>query len=65
MPDQPPTASPDRAERRERDRGYRKQQWEGVDQYVCTQHPCWLGTYSRVSSFDEADMQQHQAMAHG
>jgi len=68
MPDEKtpdaPHAGPDRAERRETARGYRVQQWEGVDQYVCTREPCWMGTWSRANTFDEAEMQGHQAAAH-
>lgn len=61
----PPTASPDRAERREAARGYRESRWEGIPNYECTTPPCWMGTYSRASTSDEADMQQHQREKHG
>jgi hypothetical protein len=59
-----PTASPDRAERREMARGYREQSWDGSTQYVCLRDPCWYGTWSRANTFDEAEMQGHQAQAH-
>jgi hypothetical protein len=59
-----PTASPDRAERREMNRGYREQSWGGHPHYVCLREPCWYGTYRRANTFDEAEMQAHQASAH-
>jgi len=59
-----PTASMDRAEKREMARGYREQMWEGVPQYVCLREPCWMGTHSRANTFDEGVMQQHQAQDH-
>ena len=65
MPDDQPTASPDRAERREQARGYRESRWEGLPHYECVREPCWLGTYSRASTSDEAEMQEHQRDQHG
>lgn len=64
MPDDQPTASMDRAEKREMARGYRESKWAGLPNYECTREPCWLGTYSRASSLDEAEMQQHQLLQH-
>jgi hypothetical protein len=65
MPDeQPIVAGEDRASKREQQRGYREQAWEGMPHYVCLRDPCWMGTYSRASTFDEAEMQAHQAEAH-
>lgn len=59
-----PTAGPDRAERREQRQGYREQAWGGHPHYVCLREPCWMGTYSRANTFDEAEMQAHQASQH-
>lgn len=66
MPDEtsPPTASLDRAERRDQAKGYREQTWGGHPHYVCIKEPCWMGTYSRANTFDEAEMQAHIAEAH-
>lgn len=65
MPDnEAPQASMDRAERREQSRGYREQSWGGQPHYVCLREPCWYGTWSRANTFDEAEMQHHQATAH-
>lgn len=44
--------------------GYTVQQWEGKDLYACTNDPCWAGTYSRVNTFNEAEMQAHQTLSH-
>jgi hypothetical protein len=65
MPDeQPIVAGEDRASKREQSRGYREQAWGGQPHYVCLREPCWLGTHSRANTFDEAEMQAHQAEAH-
>ena len=64
MPEEMPTASMDRHERREAARGYREGRWEGIANYECIRQPCWMGTYSRASTLDEAEMQQHQALQH-
>ena len=65
MPDETaPTASMDRAEKREMSRGYREQMWDGNPYYLCMKDPCWMGTYSRANTFDEGEMQAHIASAH-
>lgn len=64
MPDDPPTASMDRRERAEAARGYCEGSWEGVVNYMCIQPPCWMGSYSRAATSDEAEMQEHQVRFH-
>lgn len=64
MPD-PPTASPDALERADFERGYHEATWGGRPNYECTTPPCWMGTYSRAATSDEADMQEHQREKHG
>ncbi len=65
MPTDLPTATPDAAERKDFERGYREGVWEGRPNYECIDGRCWLGTYSRASTSDEADMQAHQREKHG
>lgn len=60
-----PLASPDALERKDMARGYREGVWAGRPNYECTDPICWLGTYSRASTSDEADMQEHQREKHG
>lgn len=64
MPEDVPMTALDRAERRDRNRGYREGRWAGFPNYECIQEPCWMGTYSRASTLDEAEMQEHQARFH-
>lgn len=60
-----PFASPDALERVDFDRGYREGSWSGRVNYECVDPRCWMGTYSRAATSDEADMQEHQREKHG
>ena len=67
MPTADPTDLPTRDGTSARDiqRGYRESVWGGRANYECVDPRCWLGTYSRAATSDEADMQQHQREKHG
>lgn len=51
--------------KRDAERGYREGTWGGRVNYECVDDRCWMGTYSRAATSDEADMQQHQREKHG